>query len=46
MVSTFAQIVLWTCLALTAYTYLLYPACLWLLARFFETGRHARTPGG
>ncbi len=36
MVSTFAQIVLWTCLALTAYTYLLYPACLWLLARLFS----------
>jgi len=29
------QIVFWSCLALTFYTYLLYPVCIWLLARWF-----------
>jgi cellulose synthase/poly-beta-1,6-N-acetylglucosamine synthase-like glycosyltransferase len=32
-----AQTAFWLCLALTLYAYLLYPACIWLLARCFST---------
>jgi len=33
-----AEIVFWTCLTLVVYTYALYPACIWLLARSCPRG--------
>jgi cellulose synthase/poly-beta-1,6-N-acetylglucosamine synthase-like glycosyltransferase len=36
-VNLLAQTVFWSCLALTLYAYLVYPACIWLLARWFST---------
>jgi cellulose synthase/poly-beta-1,6-N-acetylglucosamine synthase-like glycosyltransferase len=41
--SSSAQIILWTCLVLCAYTYFVYPLCLWLAARVFA--KAAPAPG-
>jgi cellulose synthase/poly-beta-1,6-N-acetylglucosamine synthase-like glycosyltransferase len=40
-VSLVAQTVFWACLVLTLYAYLVYPACIWLLARSFSTNAEA-----
>ena len=45
MVSQLAAIAFWTCLALTLYAYLVYPLCVWLLARWFPVARQELAAG-
>ena len=40
VVNIVAQTVFWACLALTLYAYLVYPVCIWLLARWFPSVAH------
>ena len=41
-----AQTAFWSCLTLTLYAYLGYPACIWLLARWFPSIAHKEQPAG
>ena len=41
VVNLVVETVFWSCLALTLYAYLVYPACIWLLARWFSTAAEA-----